>query len=92
MIIILLLNLLLLVFGTIFSILPVVTISSIPLIGPTVSTFLFTMVGVWNAFMLTFPYARIGWEVFLYVILPFEALMLIGKFFLGSRMPSHNHN
>jgi len=92
MIIILLLNLLLLVFGTIFSILPSVSIATIPVIGPSVSSFLYEAMGVWNAFMVTFPYAQITWDVFLYVILPFELLMLVGKFFLGHRMPSNNAN
>jgi len=85
----LLINLVLLVFGSLFVFLPEVSIASLPYIGPSISSFLYQAMGIWNAFMVTFPYAQIGWQVFLYVILPFEVLMLVGKFFLGSRMP-HN--
>jgi len=85
MIIILLLNLLLLIFGTIFSFLPVVTISSIPYIGPGIVSMLDFAVQIWNGFIDTFPYADYAWHIFLLVILPFEALMLVAKFFLGAR-------
>jgi len=73
----------------IFYFLPVVTISSIPVIGTAVSGYIDTIVTTWNAFMITFPYAQTGWDVFIYVILPFEILLLLGKMFLGSRVPSH---
>jgi len=82
-------NIILFILGGIFKFLPIVTIASIPYIGETVSNTLLTMVTTWNAFIVTFPYAGIAWNVLLYVILPFEALMLLGKFFLGSRMPNN---
>jgi len=47
------------------------------------------VVGIWNAFIVTFPYAEIGWHMFLYFILPFELLMLAMKFIMGSRLPTH---
>jgi len=90
MIINLLFNLLILVFGWVFSVLPIVTVSSIPLIGEFVSTYLGVAMRAWNTFMETLPYARIGWDVFVTVILPFEGLLLLSKFILGSRMPA-NH-
>jgi len=85
-------NFILLIFGWIFTLLPHVTISSLPIIGEFLSSTLIQMVRVWNAFIETFPYAQVGWDVFKYVIIPFEGLMLLGKFFLGSRMPSHSGN
>jgi len=89
MLITIFINIILFVVGGIFKLLPVVTIASIPYIGDQVSSFLVTMVTTWNAFIDTFPYAGIAWNVFIYVILPFEALMLLGKFFLGHRMPNN---
>jgi len=90
MIITIFLNIIIFIIGGIFRLLPVVSIASIPYIGSAVSGYLTTAVLTWNAFIATFPYAGIAWNVFIFVILPFEALMLIGKFFLGHRMPSHN--
>lgn len=87
MIVNLLINLVLLIFGTLFIFFPVVTIASIPYIGVPVSSLLTSMVLTWNAFMVTFPYAQTAWHIFLVVILPFEILMLLGKFFLGHRLP-----
>jgi len=88
MIITLLLNFILLVFGTIFSFLPVVSIADVPIIGGTLRSLLVYIVQMWNAFLNTFPYAETAWYIFLVVILPFEILMLIAKFFLGSRSPA----
>lgn len=81
----------LIILTSIFSLLPVVNIASLPLIGPVLSSSLSQAVSVWNAFLVTFPYASIAWQVFLYVILPFELLMLIAKFFLGHRLPAHTN-
>lgn len=75
-----------------FTVFPVVTIQSLPYIGEELRSILVTMVGYWNSFMDTFPYAVIAWQTFLYVILPFELLLLIGKIILGSRNPSTNVN
>jgi len=76
-------------FTAIFSFLPVVTLASIPVIGDTISSILLTMVQKYNAFTETFPYAQTGMRIFVYVILPVQLLMIVAKFFLGSRVP-HN--
>lgn len=73
----------------IFGFLPTVSIATIPYIGESVESVLITMITTWNAFLVTFPYAEVGWNIFLYVIIPFEILMLIAKFFFGSRLPAH---
>jgi len=68
---------------------PKVTIASIPYAGSFMASTLTTVVGVWNSFLDTFPYAIVAWHMFLFVILPFEVIMLVMKFFLGHRTPSH---
>jgi len=73
--------------GSIFQFLPVVTLATIPTIGPVLSSSLITIIKTYNAFIVTLPYAQIGVNVLLYVILPFELLLLVGKFFLGHRLP-----
>jgi len=78
--------------SAIFTILPVVTIADFPLIGSNVSSTLTTAALTWNAFIATFPYAEEAWNIFIYVIIPFELLMLTGKFFFGHRLPAHNTN
>jgi len=75
-----------------FSVFPVVTIASLPYIGPQISETLVTMVGMWNSFQDTFPYVTVVWHSFLWVILPFELLLLVGKIILGSRNPAHTNN
>ena len=69
----------------IFYYLPIVTLSSLPYIGDTIASLLLTVVKTWNSFLVTFPYAVVGWNIFKYVILPFEGLLLLSKFLLGSR-------
>lgn len=86
-----LIYLVLLVLGSIFSLLPVVTLSSIPVIGPTFSSVLLRMTQIWNSTIETVPYLGISWQVFLYVIIPFELIMLLSKFLLGHRSPSNSH-
>lgn len=86
----LLLNLILLVFGSLFVFFPVVAIADIPYVGSFLSSTLIQMIQVWNAFLITFPYAVTGWHIFLWVILPFEVLLLVMKFFLGHHVPTHN--
>jgi len=76
----------------IFGFLPVVTVADIPVVGSQISSTLLWVVLKWNAFLDTFPYATIVWQIFLYVILPFELLLLLGKFFLGHRLPAHTNN
>jgi len=80
------------ILGAIFYFLPVVSISDIPYIGEQLSSILATIVGIWNALLITFPYAIVVWNTFLFVIIPFELLLLIGKFFLGHRLPAHTTN
>ena len=75
----------------IFGIFTGVTLASIPVIGTTISSILLTMVRTYNAFADTFPYARVGFQMLIFVIIPFEILMLSAKFLLGHRLPS-NHN
>jgi len=89
MIINLLISVIVNLFAGIFYFIPVVTISSIPFIGTDASNILNRAVLIWNAFMVTFPYAQFAWHVFLFAIIPFEILMLLSKFFLGSRSPSN---
>jgi len=91
MIINLIISVFLSIFGAIMTILPEVTLLSIPVVGTFISETLTDMVLIWNAFLGTFPYAEIAWNIFLFVILPFEGLLLLGKFFLGHRLPAHTN-
>lgn len=92
MIINLLINLFLLIFGSLFVFLPEVTISSIPFIGSYISDALVLMVVYWNSFVDVFPYAEIVFHTFLTIILPFELLLIVAKFFLGHRVPVNHVN
>lgn len=85
-----LLSTILSVFALIFQFFPVSGLRDIPQVGEPVADTLTLMVEYWNSFLITFPYAVIVWHMFLYVILPFELIMLIMKFFLGSRRPMEN--
>jgi len=69
----------------VLSFLPDVSLSDV--FGIDFASMLTPVILTWNSFMETFPYAQIAWYVFL-VILPFELLMLVGKFFLGHRLPA----
>lgn len=69
----------------------VVTLADLPVIGSTVRSVLITMVTTWNAFLVTFPYAQLPWQLFLYGVIPLEVSIIILKFILGSRTPVH-HN
>jgi len=75
-----------------FVFLPVVSLSTIPLVGEPISSALLYAVTTWNAFLITFPYAVTAWNMLLLVIIPFEILLMIGKFFLGHRLPANNTN
>lgn len=92
MIIALLINILVGIFSILFGFFPVVTIADIPVIGESVSSILLQMVVMWNAFLLTFPYAQLPWNILLYVILPFEVLLLVFRFILGHRVPVSHAN
>lgn len=49
-----------------------------------------TAIGTYNSFLDIFPFATLPTQLFLGVVLPFELALLIGKFFLGSRLPSNS--
>jgi len=68
---------------------PVVTIASIPMVGPQISAVLVQVNGLFNAFLSLFPFAVIVWHLFIYVVLPFEVLLLVAKFFLGQHVPAN---
>jgi len=87
MIINLLINTVLLIFGSIFVFLPEVSIATLPYIGEPARAVLVSAVTMWNTFMVTFPYAQTPYDIFVYVIIPFEALILLARFFLGNRLP-----
>lgn len=78
-----------LIIAGIFSILPNVAFSDIPTVGPFITENLLYGVRLLNGALETFPYGVIVWFIFTHVIIPFELLLLIGKFFLGSRNPTH---
>jgi len=73
------------IFNSIMEFIPSASISEIPIIGPTVADTLLFAIRAWNSAMETVPYLKVNWEVFLYVILPFEATLLVINFLLGSR-------
>ena len=87
----LLINFVLLIVGSIFVFLPEVSLAGLPIVGDFLPALLLRIVVTWNAFVETFPYAGLAWSIVLYVILPFEALLIISKFFLGSRSPGQTH-
>jgi len=87
MIINLLFNAILLLFGLLFSILPTVTLADIPFFGPEISSNLTIAVQIWNGFLESFAYARSAYWILIIVIIPFELLMLLARFFLGHRTP-----
>jgi len=93
MIINLFLNFLFLVLGFVFTLgglLPPVDIASLPFIGEFLSSTLITVVQILNAFVDSFPYAGVAWNIFIWVILPFEVVLLVAKFILGHRVPTND--
>jgi len=93
MIINFIINFILLALGFIFTaggLLPPVDIASIPFIGEFLSSTLITVVQVWNAFVDSFPYAGVAWNIFIWVVLPFEVILLVAKFILGHRVPTND--
>jgi len=77
-------------FQTIFILFPEVSLADMPLIGSFLYDFLVLAVRMWNSFMITLPYAKIAWDAFVFVLLPFELAMIVLQFFLGSRSPVKN--
>lgn len=72
--------------NVIFFLLPTATLESIPFIGDTIDSTLTSFVLWMNAFIDTFPYAGIVWNLFQWLIL-FEISLLVLKFFFGARTP-----
>jgi hypothetical protein len=70
-----------------FGYLPTATLADIPYIGEAVQEILTRIVLQWNAFEATFPYVTALYQVFLYVIIPFELAVLVVRFVLGNRTP-----
>jgi len=91
MILNLLIQVVLYALGGIFFFLPVATIATLPVFGQAISDTLYTAVYTWNAFLVTFPYAEVVWQMFLWVVIPLEIGILIEKFFLGHRTPNSAH-
>jgi len=87
MIINLIIQVLINILGAIFYFLPIVSIEDIPLIGESVSNTLLTIIYTWNAVVETLPYLGTVSTVFFTIIIPFEILVILSKFFLGSRSP-----
>lgn len=75
--------------AAIFNLFPSATIADIPWIGSDLRPILVTISEVWHTFLVTFPYAQVAWDVLLYVVIPFEVLLLLAKLFLGQRLPAH---
>lgn len=71
----------------VMSVLPVVTISNLPVIGSTVSDLLLEMVQYYNGAVYTIPYLGDMFTVFVYLVLPFELTLLVLRFILGNRDP-----
>jgi len=91
MITILFINFIILVVGSIFVFLPEVSIATLPYAGQAISDTLYSAVYTWNAFLVTFPYAVVVWNMFLFVVIPLEIGLIIAKFFLGHRTPNSAH-
>lgn len=86
MIIYLFLSILITILNSLFSLFPDVALPD------GVHNVLSLAVGYWNGFLTIFPFAVLPWHLFLYVVIPFEIALLVLKFFLGSRVPSHHIN
>lgn len=80
------------VLNAIFWIIPDVSISDIPLIGSVARDSLITAVSYLNSFTSAIPYFQLPWNLFVFVILPFEITLLSLKFILGHRLPINHIN
>jgi len=89
MIIALILNFIVSFIAMLLSIIPNVTIAQLPIIGPSVDTYLRLAIGYWNTFCGILPYFSLPWNLFINVIIPLEITLLLLKFFLGHRTPAH---
>jgi len=65
-----------------------VDLSNIPYIGSAFRDILITALSYWNTALTVVPYLVLPWHIFIYVLLPFEILMLVAKVILGSRVPT----
>lgn len=71
------------------SIIPNVGVKDIPFIGQSIAYYLALAVGYLNTGIGILPFGEIVWHSLLYVILPFEFMLITLKVFFGSRTP-HN--
>jgi len=76
--------------SVVFYWLPEVTIEDLPYLGSSVSDLLITMIRYWNSAVETVPYLQLGMDIFIYIIIPFELLLLVAKFFLGHHVPTNS--
>jgi len=84
MLINLLINLILIIFASLFQILPEVRLPTF------IADPLEFMMGIYVSLMDTIPYLRVTMAIFL-LLVAFEIALLVAKFFLGHRLPT-NHN
>lgn len=66
---------------------PRVTLENIWVIGPTLRETLVIAVGYMNTLFVTLPHIETVWNMFVFVIIPFELVLLVMKFILGHRTP-----
>jgi len=78
-----------LIINAVVSIIPSVTLASIPFAGSYIQTYLTMAVQYWNGILQIVPYLQLPWHMFLWVIIPFEVMLLTAKFFFGSRLPAN---
>jgi len=87
MIINLLFNAVIAIIGIFFTLLPEATLESLPYVGDTIDSTLNSMMWYWNTIIDNIPYLQYSYNVFLWVIIPFELSILIFKVFAGQRTP-----
>lgn len=80
-----------LILGSIFGLLPEYGISDIPYVGQWVYATLQIAVEYMNEFLTIVPPLETLWHVFIWVVIPFELVLMIVKLLLGSRTPA-NYN
>lgn len=71
----------------IFSVVPEVTLSSLPYIGSSVDSMMNTVMGYFNGLAVTVPYVRDLVIVFTLCIVPFEVIVMTMQFVWGNRNP-----
>jgi hypothetical protein len=89
MIVNLLINFVIGAFGLLFAFFPIVHLSGIPIVGTYLVSWMSIGVHFWNTFIQLFPFALLPWHMTVWVILPFELILLVAKFFLHHRVPAN---